>query len=191
MTLAALLDQTSNSSERFSIARGRTSDSLAYASSGNRKNLTFVKEPEHLIEEEHSGSETGFDLRIQLSYRLQKRLTAMARLLPDWDGYGAAPLSSEVFQNTRTLLNSLNQLNPLITSKLLPDNVYPNSHGTLNLVWKHLRNEDCELSIEIGTKNCCFLAEFPTESSEGLDFFAPNDKNALLQIQRAFERMQI
>ena len=46
------------------------------------------------------------------------------KLENNWDGYGAVPLFLEVFENSKSILETLIEI---------PSDVYPNPHGTLGI----------------------------------------------------------
>jgi hypothetical protein len=131
------------------------------------------------------------DYQISFPYPISKQLTAMARLQSNWDGYGASPIKPAVLQNTRRLLTSLSQQNPKMLKKLSQKNIYPSSHGTLNVVWKNLQDDDYELSIEIGNQSCSYLLELPNGESDCQDNFTIDDQSVIRKICEAFEAMQV
>ncbi len=67
-------------------------------------------------------------------------LAELARLGPNWDAYGAEPISPRCVANTRGLLSALRAGIP-------SPEITPNPNGTLTLDWE---TEDQALSLELG-----------------------------------------
>jgi hypothetical protein len=63
----------------------------------------------------------------------------------NWDGYGAIPLLEDIGYQTKTFISHLNdnQINHI-------DDIYPNPHGTIDIVWKNNFDDYEKIVLEIG-----------------------------------------
>ena len=66
-----------------------------------------------------------------------ERLTQLAKLEPDWDSYGALPVSPVAFVKACQLLIHVKySLSPLVGERILPYDAAPIANGSLQLEWR-------------------------------------------------------
>jgi hypothetical protein len=76
-----------------------------------------------------------------------ERLTQLTQLEPDWDSYGALPVSPVAFVKACQLLIDVKySLSPLVGDRLLPYDAAPIADGSLQLEW---RGPHGKLEVEI------------------------------------------
>jgi hypothetical protein len=76
-----------------------------------------------------------------------ERLTQLAQLEPDWDSYGALPVSAVAFVKACQLLIDVKySLSPLVGEGILPSDAAPIADGSLQLEW---RGPHGKLEVEI------------------------------------------
>lgn len=72
------------------------------------------------------------------------------RLPYNWDGYGAVPLLNEVFENSKSILETLVEI---------PSDIYPNPHGTLGIEYENEETNNY-LIIEVGKESMSYSTLF-------------------------------
>jgi hypothetical protein len=74
-------------------------------------------------------------------------LNQLAQLVPDWDSYGAYPISAKAIARARRLVTSLyDKLAPILGNRSLPSDITPVADGSVHLRWEA---ENRELVIKI------------------------------------------
>jgi hypothetical protein len=79
----------------------------------------------------------------------QNQVAAFAQLEPNWDGYGALPISEQTAQNTANVLT-------LTFGRLPEPDITPNPNGTLTLEWQRAENS---ATMEIGKTRFSLIVE--------------------------------
>lgn len=93
-----------------------------------------------------------------LPQELSDRLAHLATLLPNWDSYGAVPISSDAITRTKAILRRILALG----DKGIPlPFIGPSGDGTLVLEWKTPAGKELILDIPLGEEPLPFLLVEP------------------------------
>ena len=90
-----------------------------------------------------------FAVNLHLERSLQT-LDRLSRLLPNWDSYGALPLTERALATARRLLGeTASKMGGLAPRDGMPDHIVPLVYGGILLEWEKCGNGD-ELAVDIG-----------------------------------------
>lgn len=106
----------------------------------------------------YTGNEERF-LNINPFEARLKELDELKQLPTNWDGYGAIPIFSEVYDVTKNLITVLNDYQIDLIS-----DIYPNPHGTISIEWANENNE--KLVLEIGKTTYSFFIDYLDKKPE-------------------------
>ena len=91
------------------------------------------------------------------------RLEEISRLEPNWDSYGADPITKTAIERALELLNHLRQLMAgVVGEAYLPLNIAPIADGGVQLEWQH---QNRQLEIEIAADGT--MSSFTVEGRGG------------------------
>lgn len=85
--------------------------------------------------------------------KILESIKTFTELEHNWDGYGAVPLLDQIYLNGVLIINELN---------ILPEDYFPNPHGTLSLEYEI---NDGILFIEIGLTGLTYSFKDQSEDS--------------------------
>lgn len=101
---------------------------------------------------------------------IYNEIDVCVNLYYNWDGYGAIPLIKEIGDQTKTFISHLNnnQINSI-------DDIYPNPHGTIDIVWKNNIGDEEKIVLEIGLNGYTYFILLSDHHYSGV-----NGKNKII-----------
>ena len=118
----------------------------------------------------------------ELPQRLRARLSVLAQLEPNWDGYGADRISSEILAAANAIALWMAETLPFVSDE--PPDVTPMTGGRLQFEW-HRGSRSLEIELESPTR----IHYLRWDSEAGLDdenFVPTADREQVAELIRWF-----